>query len=169
MKNHPGDRAPWWKTTLVTEHLDEKTTLVRENLYEKTPWWHSTWWKTTLVTKHPDEKNILATEHPDEKPPWLQSTLTIEHPNPNPNPIPCSNPNHTSINRIHSPPPRSNLLWRPSIIFFFLFFLFRNLTSINHEHSPFNKPHCWLGVKYQFICILTLHQRPPCVYKTTFV
>ena len=55
-------RTPWWETTLLTSHPDERP-----------PWWQTIWWKTTLLTSHPDDRPS------DKRPPYWQATLMTDH------------------------------------------------------------------------------------------
>ena len=78
----PGERLPWWGTTLMKDHPDVRPpcweiTLMRDHLGKRPPCWETflmrdhldkrpSWWKTTLMKDHSDERPPWW----DERSPW---------------------------------------------------------------------------------------------------
>ena len=84
MTDHPDERLSWWETTLMRDHTDERPHLWQTTLIRDHPDERLSWWKTTLMRDHPDEttqmrdhpdETVLLKDHPDERPPWWETTL----------------------------------------------------------------------------------------------
>ena len=85
VKDHPVEMPPWWKTTPLKCHPDERppcwnATPMKDHPDEMPPWW-----KTTLLKCHPDERPLcwnatLMKDHSVEMPPWWKTTLLKCHP-----------------------------------------------------------------------------------------
>ena len=61
-------RPPWWKTTLMRNHPDERR-----------PWWETTLVKNHLDKRPPWSETILVRDHPEERTPWKETTLMRDH------------------------------------------------------------------------------------------
>ena len=114
VRDHPEERSlmrdhlmrpPWWETTLIKDHSDErppwwKTSLMRDCPYERPPWWETTllkdhpderrpWWKISVIRGHPDEglpwwKSARLKDYSSARPPWWETTLMRDHPDERP-------------------------------------------------------------------------------------
>ena len=87
MRDHPGERPPWWQTTPMRDHPDNRppqweTVPVRDHLDDRPPWWETILIRDqpdNLMRDHPDERpsrceTARMRDHPDERAPWWEST-----------------------------------------------------------------------------------------------